>query len=50
MTFESQYLVPRSRTVAALYPDSGEFQAMPEVFAAGYMVGLFEWACAKLEA
>ena len=24
------------------------FQAMPEVFATGYMVGLFEWCCTEL--
>ena len=24
------------------------FQAMPKVFATGYMVGLFEWCCTEL--
>ena len=31
--------------VPALYPESSEFQAMPIVFATGYMVGLIEWTC-----
>ena len=34
-----------SKTVPALYPESDEFQAMPNVFATGYMVGLIEWTC-----
>ncbi|MCK4622548.1 MAG: thioesterase family protein [Desulfuromonadales bacterium] len=33
------------KTVPALYPESKEFQAMPNVFATGYMVGFLEWAC-----
>jgi len=33
------------KTVPALYPESEEFQAMPNVFATGYMVGFLEWAC-----
>jgi len=32
-------------TVPALYPEAAHFQAMPPVFATGYMVGLMEWAC-----
>jgi fluoroacetyl-CoA thioesterase len=32
-------------TVPALYPEAQLFQAMPGVFATGYMVGLMEWAC-----
>jgi fluoroacetyl-CoA thioesterase len=31
--------------VPHLLPESPEFQAMPEVLASGYMVGLIEWAC-----
>jgi fluoroacetyl-CoA thioesterase len=42
------YCVPETKTVPHLYPEAAEFQAMPEVFATGYMVGLFEWACIKL--
>ncbi len=37
--------VPRSKTVPALYPESPEFLAMPEVFATGFLVGFLEWAC-----
>jgi fluoroacetyl-CoA thioesterase len=37
--------LPDTKTVPALYPESPEFQAMPEVFATGYMVGFLEWAC-----
>ena len=35
-------------TVPGLYPESPMFQAMPKVFATGYMVGLFEWCCTEL--
>ena len=45
--FEFKYKVPKNRTVPSLYPKSPEFQDMPEVFATGYMVGLFEWACVQ---
>ena len=40
-----RYEVPVTRTVPYLLPESEEFQAMPEVLASGYMVGLVEWAC-----
>ncbi len=46
-SFEFTYKVPLKRTVPYLYPESEEFQAMPEVFATGYMIGLFEWACVR---
>ena len=39
--------IPESKTVPALYPESTEFQEMPEVFATGVMVGFLEWACIK---
>lgn len=42
---EFRYRVPESKTVPALYPESPEFQEMPEVFATGFMVGFLEWAC-----
>ena len=45
--FEHQYVVPISKTVPALYPESEEFVAMPEVFATGFLVGFLEWACIK---
>ena len=41
LTFE----INDSKTVPALYPESDEFQAMPNVFATGYMVGFIEWTC-----
>jgi len=47
LTFEFSYQVPENKTVPNLYPESEEFQAMPEVFATGFMVGLFEWACIR---
>ncbi len=34
-----------TKTVPALYPEAGEFQLMPDVFATGFMVGLIEWTC-----
>ncbi|MCH9807210.1 MAG: thioesterase family protein [Alphaproteobacteria bacterium] len=41
---EFQFLVPESKTVPALYPESADFQSMPAVFATGFHVGLMEWA------
>lgn len=40
-----RFRVPPSKVVPALYPESSEFQAMPDVFATGFLVGLVEWAC-----
>jgi fluoroacetyl-CoA thioesterase len=45
--YEHKFVVPSSKTVPALYPESKEFLAMPEVFATGFLVGLLEWACIK---
>ena len=45
LTFEFKFKVPENKTVPHLYPESPEFQAMPNVLATGFMVGLFEWAC-----
>ena len=45
LEFSFQFQVPDNKTVPHLYPESPEFQAMPRVFATGFMVGLFEWAC-----
>ena len=42
------FSVPVSKTVPSLYPESAEFQAMPQVFATGFLVGLLEWACIQL--
>ena len=44
---EFKFHIPESKTVPALYPESAEFQEMPEVFATGYLVGFLEWACIK---
>jgi fluoroacetyl-CoA thioesterase len=45
--YEHRFVVPLSKTVPALYPESEEFAAMPEVFATGFLVGFLEWACIK---
>lgn len=45
--YEHKFMVPPSKTVPALYPESAEFIAMPEVFATGFLVGFLEWACIK---
>ena len=42
---ELRFVVPVTKTVPHLYPESPEFAAMPEVFATGFMVGFIEWAC-----
>ena len=43
--YEHKFLIPTNKTVPALYPESPEFLAMPEVFATGFLVGFLEWAC-----
>lgn len=48
LTYTHRFTVTPAKTVPALYPESAEFAAMPQVFATGYMVGLFEWACIEL--
>jgi fluoroacetyl-CoA thioesterase len=45
--YTHKFIIPASKTVPALYPESPEFVAMPEVFATGFLVGLLEWACIK---
>lgn len=45
--YEHRFIVPSSKTVPALYPESNEFSAMPAVFATGFLVGFIEWACIK---
>ncbi|MGD9570801.1 MAG: thioesterase family protein [Thermoleophilia bacterium] len=44
---ELRFVVPETKTVPALYPESPEFAAMPAVFATGFMVGFIEWACIR---
>jgi fluoroacetyl-CoA thioesterase len=48
LTHRFTYQVPENKTVPHLYPEAADFQAMPQVFATGYMVGLMEWACIDL--
>lgn len=43
--FEMSYLVPDNKTVPHIYPEFPEAQVMPDVFATGFLVGLFEFAC-----
>ncbi len=45
LSYEFSFKITDSKTVPHLYPESPEFNIMPNVFATGYMVGLFEWAC-----
>lgn len=40
-----KFKTTKSKSVPALYPEADEFQAMPNVFATGFMVGLIEWTC-----
>ena len=47
LTSRFTFEVPRTKTVPHLYPEAESFQAMPEVLATGYMVGLLEWACVE---
>lgn len=47
LKYEHRFVVTSSKTVPALYPESEEFSAMPEVFATGFLVGFLEWACLK---
>jgi fluoroacetyl-CoA thioesterase len=42
------FTVTDRKTVPALYPEAADFQAMPGVFATGFMVGLLEWACLEV--
>lgn len=48
LTHRFSFAVPATKTVPHLYPEAPEFQAMPEVFATGFMVGLMEWTCVQL--
>jgi fluoroacetyl-CoA thioesterase len=50
LTHRFVYRVPENKTVPHLYPEVADFQAMPQVFATGYMVGLMEWTCMQLMA
>lgn len=48
LTHRVTLAITDQHTVPALFPESPVFQAMPNVFATGYMVGLFEWCCTEL--
>ena len=39
------YIVPETKTVPYVYEDSGDFAAMPKVFATAFLVGLLERCC-----
>lgn len=45
MEFTHRYRVPENKTVPFVFEESDLFQAMPQVFATAFMVGLMEWAC-----
>lgn len=42
-----EFKVTAEKTVPFLYPESPEFQEIPQIFATGYMVGLMEWCCMR---
>lgn len=45
ITHAFTFTIDESKLVPALYPEAGEFDVMPNVFATGFMVGLIEWTC-----
>jgi fluoroacetyl-CoA thioesterase len=47
LSYEFSFKVQENKTVPHLYPESTEFSIMPKVFATGFMLGLFEWACIR---
>ncbi len=47
LSYEFNYQVPENKTVPYLFPDIPEGREMPEVFATGFMIGLFEFTCIK---
>jgi fluoroacetyl-CoA thioesterase len=48
MTGEHRHVVAVSETVRHLFAETPAINAMPEVFATAYMVGLMEWGCVEL--
>lgn len=48
LTHRLTFRISERQTVPHFYPESPMFREMPTVFATGYMVGLFEWACTEL--
>ncbi|ANJ00208.1 thioesterase [Polynucleobacter wuianus] len=45
--YQCKFTVTDSQTVPAMYPESGEAAARPEVFATGFLVGFLELACVR---
>lgn len=45
LKYTHTFVIPVSKTVPSLYPESDEFVQMPEVFATGFLVGFLEWTC-----
>jgi fluoroacetyl-CoA thioesterase len=45
LKYSHSFVIPVSKTVPSLYPESDEFVQMPEVFATGFLVGFLEWTC-----
>jgi fluoroacetyl-CoA thioesterase len=45
LKYTHSFVIPVSKTVPSLYPESDEFIQMPEVFATGFLVGFLEWTC-----
>ncbi|MDJ0947409.1 MAG: thioesterase family protein [Alphaproteobacteria bacterium] len=48
LDYTLRFIVPESKTVPNLFPESDIFTSMPNVLATGFMVGLMEWACTEL--
>jgi fluoroacetyl-CoA thioesterase len=48
LTHRFAYTVPENKTVPFTFPESAEIQAMPKVFATGFMIVLVEWTCMQL--
>ncbi len=48
LTHRFTYRVPVQKTVPFIYQEAPELQAMPQVFATGFMIGLMEWTCVQL--
>jgi fluoroacetyl-CoA thioesterase len=45
LSHQLRFRISATKTVPALYPEAAEFQAMPDVLATGFLIGLIEWAC-----
>ena len=45
--YQHRFILPPSKTIPTLYPETNEFVTIPEVFATGFLVGFLEWACIK---